>query len=48
MNHGAEDKYKDIIDMPEFKPRFHKRMDICNRASQFAPFAALSTHENEQ
>ncbi len=48
MNQGVEDKYKDIIDMVGFEPKFHKRMDVCNRASQFAPFAALSTHENEQ
>ncbi len=37
-------KYDDIIDLPHYEPR-HKRMPLANRAAQFAPFAALTGHD---
>ena len=43
----TEDKYKDIIDLPRHEPdpEKHPRMDVYNRAAQFAPFAALAGFE---
>lgn len=43
----SEDKYDDIIDLPRHEPdeEKHPRMDIYNRAAQFAPFAALTGFE---
>lgn len=38
-------KYDDIIDMPHYEPKKHPRMTLANRAAQFAPFAALSGHD---
>ena len=37
--------YADIINMPRPEPKFHQRMSISKRASQFAPFAALTGYE---
>ena len=37
--------YEDIIGMPHYEPKKHKRMTIENRAAQFAPFAALTGYE---
>ncbi len=34
--------YEDIINLPHWNPKFHKRMTNSERAAQFAPFAALS------
>lgn len=34
-------KYLDIIDMPHHVSTVHKPMSLLNRATQFAPFAAL-------
>lgn len=44
---NTNNKYKDIIDMPRHEPdpEKHPRMDVYNRAAQFAPFAALSGFE---
>ncbi|MCH5229478.1 MAG: hypothetical protein J1F12_05720 [Muribaculaceae bacterium] len=39
-------KYDDIINMPHHVSDFHKPMPIRNRAAQFAPFAALTGHED--
>lgn len=39
------DKYLDIIDMPHHVSTTRPRMSLYNRAAQFAPFAALSGHE---
>lgn len=39
------DKYKDIINQPYPRPSTRTRMSMLSRAAQFAPFAALSTHE---
>lgn len=43
----AKEKYSDIIDMPRHEPDpdKHPRMDVYNRAAQFAPFAALTGFE---
>lgn len=40
------DRYDDIIDLPHPESKYHKRMPMENRAAQFAPFAALSGHED--
>ena len=44
---NSEDKYEDIIDLPRHEPDAdkHPRMDVYNRAAQFAPFAALTGFE---
>lgn len=41
---SAEEKYKDIFNLPHHEPDpdKHPRMTILNRAAQFAPFAALT------
>ncbi|MCH5232594.1 MAG: hypothetical protein J1E78_03070 [Muribaculaceae bacterium] len=39
-------KYDDIIDLPHHVSDYHKPMPMANRAAQFAPFAALSGHED--
>lgn len=38
-------KYDDIINMPHHRSTFRTPMPVENRAAQFAPFAALSGHE---
>ena len=38
--------YDDIINLKNYEPRFHKRMDRYNRAAQFASFAALKGYED--
>lgn len=40
----SEDKYADIINLPRHEPdeEKHPRMNVYNRAAQFAPFAALT------
>lgn len=38
-------KYKDIIDLPNPTSKKHPRMDVRDRAAQFAPFAALTGYE---
>lgn len=37
--------YSDIIDLEYVKSKRHPHMSILNRAAQFAPFAALTGHE---
>jgi hypothetical protein len=37
--------YDDIINLPHHVSSHHKQMSMLNRAAQFAPFAALSGHE---
>ena len=39
--------YDNIINIPHFEPKYHKRMSIYNRAAQFAPFAALTGYDDE-
>lgn len=38
-------KYDDIINLPHHVSQFYKPMPMENRAAQFAPFAALSGHD---
>lgn len=38
--------YDDIIDLPHHVSRQHPQMSLYNRAAQFAPFAALSGHDD--
>lgn len=38
--------YDDIIDLPHHISRRHPQMSLYNRAAQFAPFAALSGHDD--
>lgn len=38
-------KYNDIIDLPHHQSKKHPHMDMRSRAAQFAPFAALTGHE---
>ncbi len=37
-------EYDDIIHLPHPEPRHHQRMTMLQRAAQFAPFAALTGH----
>lgn len=38
-------KYDDIIDIPHWDPKTHKRMSLYDRAAQFAPFSALTGYD---
>lgn len=46
MERKIED-YLDIIDLPHYEPKNHRRMSMENRAAQFSPFAALSGFKEE-
>lgn len=37
--------YEDIINLPHHVSRTHAQMSVYNRAAQFAPFAALTGHD---
>ena len=39
-------KYDDIINLPHHVSDYHKPMPMRNRAAQFAPFAALTGHDD--
>ena len=39
-------KYDDIINLPHHVSDYHKPMPMVNRAAQFAPFAALTGHDD--
>ena len=39
-------KYDDIINLPHHVSDYRKPMPMANRAAQFAPFAALSGHDD--
>lgn len=38
-------RYDDIINLPHFVSSRHKSMSMMSRAAQFAPFAALTGHD---
>lgn len=42
---GKEHKYDDIIHLPHPVSTRHPQMPMINRAAQFAPFAALTGHD---
>lgn len=39
-------KYDDIINLPHHVSKKHKQMSLYERSAQFAPFAALTGHED--
>jgi hypothetical protein len=39
------DPYEDMLDLPHHVSATHPRMSLHDRAAQFAPFAALTGHE---
>lgn len=39
-------KYDDIINLPHYELKFHKRMSMSERSAQFAPFAALTGYSD--
>lgn len=41
------DNYEDIINLPHYNPKNHKRMSIESRSAQFAPFSALVGYDEE-
>lgn len=45
-NAEGNSKYDDIIDMPHHVSRDRPHMPIADRAAQFAPFAALTGHDD--
>lgn len=45
MNLQDTEQYKDIIDLPHHVSEKHQKMSLRDRAAQFAPFAALSGHQ---
>ncbi len=38
-------KYDEIINLPHYEPKYHKRMSKSQRASQFSPFSALTGYD---
>ncbi len=40
------DNFDDIILLPHYEPKQHPRMSMMSRAAQFAPFAALTGHND--
>lgn len=41
------ENYDDIIELPHYDLRYHKRMSMEGRAAQFSSFAALTGHKEE-
>lgn len=41
------DNYEDIINLPHYNPKNHKRMSIESRSAQFAPFSALVGYDEK-
>lgn len=46
MNDKDAHRYDDIINLPHHVSKKHPRMSLTDRAAQFAPFAALTGHED--
>ena len=44
-NDSSKTKYSDIIELPHHVSSKHPPMPVRDRAAQFAPFAALTGHE---
>lgn len=44
-NDDVLSEYDDIISLPHHTSKKHPRMSMLSRAAQFAPFAALSGHD---
>lgn len=42
----TEHRYDDIIHMPHFQSKTKPHMSLHDRAAQFAPFSALTGHED--
>lgn len=42
MREEEKRDYSDIMSLPPWEPKYHKRMSNLERAAQFAPFAALT------
>ena len=40
-------KYDDIINLPHYELKYHKRMSMESRSGQFAPFAALTGYDDQ-
>lgn len=45
MREDDEHRYDDIINLPHHRSATHPHMSMHDRAAQFAPFAALTGHE---
>lgn len=43
---SKKDNYDDIINLPHHVSKKHPPMSMIQRAAQFAPFAALTGHED--
>ena len=43
----AEEKYKDIIDMPHHVSAKRRHMSMTDRGAQFSPFSALTGFEDK-
>ena len=43
-NRAFNDNYEDIIDLPHHVSTTRPQMSIYDRAAQFSPFAALTSH----
>ena len=41
------DDYRDILNLPRTPSRTRRQMPVCERAAQFAPFAALSGFDTQ-
>ena len=46
MTDKDEHRYDDIIELPHHVSKKHTQMPLYDRAAQFAPFAALTGHED--
>lgn len=45
MNQDQKNPYEDILYLPHHRSAKHPHMSLSDRAAQFAPFAALTGHE---